>query len=471
MTTFQAAVPELESAGVVSAPPAPAAPDQVAGAPARLPGRPAWAERILLGAHRSAWRALAVRDFRYYFAGSLVSNVGTWFQNTAQVLLSYQLTHSVLAVGAVTGAQFSGSLLLGPRAAVIASRGDGRRLLAGTQLMSAALAGGMAVLEAAGMLSEQLLVVGALLLGLAFAFALPVQTALVPRLVPDTRAATEAGMTMNSVSYNAGRALAPALCVVLITTTGFAGAFALNAVSFLVFAVTLAVIRPRPMTRSKYPARARDGVTIALRQPRIGLLLLMVAAVTFADDPILILGPAVTRHLGAGSAWAGYFLSALGCGTIFGSLRPARRAGHQDGSEPSRLAAGWLVVLVGCVVFFAVSPWKWASLLAAFGAGAAALRTGAVTQTQLVRQPTAQAAASVMALWAIAWAGTKPLASLTDGWVASTHGMVWAVAAVAGPAAAIGILELALPQHRKDSLKAWARSAGTWINARLHPAG
>ena len=59
--------------------------------------RPGW---------RWSWEALAYRDFRLYFTGSVISNLGTWLQNTAQALLAYQMTHSVLGIGAVVCAQF-----------------------------------------------------------------------------------------------------------------------------------------------------------------------------------------------------------------------------------------------------------------------------------------------------------------------------------------------------------------------------
>ena len=71
-------------------------------------------------------------------------------QTTAQVVLVYQLTSSVFAVGVVISAQFAGSLVLGPWAAVVASRIGGRRMLVITQLASAGVAGFLAVREAAG---------------------------------------------------------------------------------------------------------------------------------------------------------------------------------------------------------------------------------------------------------------------------------------------------------------------------------
>jgi predicted MFS family arabinose efflux permease len=415
---------------------------------------------------RSAWRALKHPEFRSYFAGSLISNLGTWLQNTAQVILAYQLTHSVFAVGVVTCAQFSSSLLLGPWAAVVANRIGGRRMLIATQLISAAIAGSLAVLQWSGKLGEGLLVVGALCLGLAFTFALPVQTALVPRLVSPADD-TEAAMAMNSVSYNAGRAVAPALCVVVIITIGFAWAFTLNALSFAIFAVALAFVRPREGTRPPRPAKARTGLIIAMQRPRIALLLAMVAAVTLADDPILILGPSLAHHIGVSNDWAGYFLSALGCGTVLGSLRPTTDLHAHEVSLRSRRAATSLLVLVIAIVVFALGISPWLCLLAAFVAGAAALRTGAVTQTQLVWQQPGQVA-SVMALWAIAWAGTKPLASFTDGAVAAaSHSPLAAAAVMVVPALAVAILELRLPNTVKRRIKRRARQWGRQHAAQL----
>ena len=433
----------------------------------RAPGvrRRAWpaTRRLPRGESRhSSWKVLQDHGFRSYFAGSLVSNLGTWLQNTAQVLLAYQLTHSVFAVGVVTCAQFAGSLLLGPWAAVLADRIGGKRMLIGTQLLSATIAGGLAGLQAAGFLGEKLLIIGALGLGLAFSFALPVQTALVPRLAP--RADTKAALAMNSVSYNAGRALAPALCVAVITASGFALAFALNAISFVVFAAILAKTRPRADGKPAQPARARDGVRIAVQHPRIMLLLAMVSAVTIADDPVLVLGPALARHvLGVSNDWAGYFLAALGWGTVLGSLMPARRPASRNAS---RTSAWSLLALVISITVFAAGFSTWASLVAALAAGAAALLTGATIQTLLVQQQP-ESAASVMALWAIAWAGTKPIASLADGWLASTTGTRLAGFLLTVPALVLALFEICLPENSKKRIKGHARR---WADQRTAAA-
>lgn len=425
------------------------------------PGRPRRTalEMIAGSVSGATWKVLNSPQFRLYFFGSLASNLGTWLQNTAQVLLAYQLTHSALWVGVVTCAQFSGSLFLGPWAAVVADRIGGRRMLILTQLFSAVVAGCLAWLEFNGALTELTLMIGALLLGLAFTFALPVQMAMIPRLLPERD--TEAGLAMNSVSYNAGRALAPVLSILVISTAGFWVVFALNAISFIVFAGFLCFSRPRRVRSATRPARARDGIRIAFQKPRIWLLLFMVAAVTLADDPVLVLGPTLAhRVLSTSSAWAGYFLAALGCGTILGSLRRTNVT-TSEVSRKSKQAAVSLLALALCILVFVAGFSPEVSLLAAFLAGAAALMTGAATQALLVRQ-SPQGASSIMALWAIAWAGTKPLASLLDGWLASTHDVRVAGCVMIAPAVFLATVEIGLPRTLRTWLK---RQRPGWLEA------
>ena len=57
--------------------------------------------------------ALAVPNFRRYFAGQAVSLVGTWMQSVAQAWLVLQLSHSGTVLGLVVAAQFLPVLLLG----------------------------------------------------------------------------------------------------------------------------------------------------------------------------------------------------------------------------------------------------------------------------------------------------------------------------------------------------------------------
>ena len=127
---------------------------------------------------------------------------------------------------------------------------------------------------------------------------------------------------MDSVSYNLGRALAPLVTMsIALAGVSFAWAFAANAVSFIAFGVILWRGRMRAQAEPERRSRVRDGFQIARQDGRIMILLLMVAAVTVADDPILVLGPALAKQMHVPPDWSGWFIAALGAGTVLGSFR------------------------------------------------------------------------------------------------------------------------------------------------------
>lgn len=363
----------------------------------------------------SSWQVLAYPKFRWYFAGSVASNFGTWLQNTAQVVLAFQLTHSVFAVGMVTCAQFSSPLVLGPWAAVLTHRFGNWRALMVTQCASMLIAATLAALQFSHSLSITWLYAGAVAIGLAFTFALPALSVTVATLVPAGE--TKRALAMDSVSYNLGRALAPVLSIAIFVTIGCGWAFTMNAVSFLFFTIVLLRLRPPNMKPGANRSRVMNGFCIAWRERRIMILLLMVAAVTVATDPILVLGPPLARSFGESAAWSGIFITALGAGNVIGSLRPTRQA-------PSiRRAATVLCILSLSMVLFVTAHWIWLSVVAAFAAGTACLLAGATTRALLLSHAGPGRQAAVMAAWAVAWAGSKPVASLADGILASVIGV------------------------------------------------
>jgi MFS family permease len=351
---------------------------------------------------------------RQYFIGSVASDFGTWIQNTAQVLLAYKLTHSALAVGLVTCAQFSSPLVLGPWAGVMANRLGSRRTLLGTQVLSALFAAALGVLQFTGRLTEPFLIGGAVAIGFFFTFALPARTVTVRMLVPEKE--VKAAMAMDSVSYNLGRALAPVLSVAVIIFIGFGWAFEINALSFIVFSVAILRLPDCPAESAQERSPVLSGFKIAWHNYRIIVLLLMVAAVTVASDPILVLGPALSKHVFHASAdWSAWFIGALGVGSIVGSVLP-----RQD--RPAiRRAAVALGILGLAMVGFAAAPRIWLSVIAAFVAGVACLVANSATRALLIEQAGRRHEVSVLAIWAIAWAGSKPIASLVDGLMAGSR--------------------------------------------------
>jgi MFS family permease len=437
-----------------------------------------------------SWQLLRKPRFREYFIGSLVSNMGTWLQGTAQTLLAYKATHSALAVGLVTAAQFAGFLIVGPWAGTYATRMGQKGVLIGAQVISAIVAIVLAVAQASGYMTPYWLVAGAFIIGLASTFALPVQNAMVSALAEQKDA--KGVMAMNSVSYNAGRTVSPILYLFVLVSLGAEAAFAINALTFVFFAYVIRRVYPGPgeiVEQVRWPERRWSGMRLAVRRPRLMLLLAMVAAITIADDPVQVLGPEVAGRVlhtsSSSTMWSAYFLAALGLGSVVGSsvlpwmsstgvpwltrklpgllrLRRRRQAAERSASSTeSRHAALPLAVLAVSVVTFAFGLNRWLSLIAVVVAGVAALLTGASAQALLQQTAPPQNRTQVMALWAVAWAGTKPIASLADGWLASTFNVRTAAIALAMPAALIALLELFLTDRQRQALKARATRRAT----------
>ena len=66
-------------------------------------------------ATRDTFRSFSVRNFRLFFVGQGISQIGTWLQLIAQVLLVLRLTDSGVALGLVTAFQFVPVLVVGAR--------------------------------------------------------------------------------------------------------------------------------------------------------------------------------------------------------------------------------------------------------------------------------------------------------------------------------------------------------------------
>src|SRR5262249_57710763 len=78
-------------------------------------------------------RALAHRDFRLFFAGQLVSLIGTWMQSVGQAWLVLELTNSPFRLGMIGTLQFGPMLVFSFVAGAISDRVRKRRIILATQ--------------------------------------------------------------------------------------------------------------------------------------------------------------------------------------------------------------------------------------------------------------------------------------------------------------------------------------------------
>src|SRR5215470_11436056 len=118
-------------------------------------------------------RALRNRDFRLFWAGNFLSNIGTWMQNIAQDWLVLQLTNSAFWLGVVGFSSSIPILLFALIGGVIADHVNKRKLLMVTQSAMMTFAFAMAVLTWLHLINVQGIVLLALGTGIAMSINTP----------------------------------------------------------------------------------------------------------------------------------------------------------------------------------------------------------------------------------------------------------------------------------------------------------
>ena len=380
---------------------------------------------------RAAFAVIGQRNFGPYFAGNALSASGTWFQNLAASLLLYRLTGSAFLLGVLNFCTFIPVLVLAPWAGSAADRFDRRRLLLVTQSCAVVLSATLGVLALNDHAGAATVIVFALGLGVVSAFSAPAQQAMVSSLV--SRRDLGAAIALNSMTFNIARASGPALAAAAIAAFGIPWAFFINAASYLVFIAALLFVRPRPQHLAGR-TRLRESIELLRRQPRLVWLLVVVAVVGFASDPVNTEAPAFAHTFGYPDTVAGIIIGIFGAGAVTAALFLAGRPG-----SPRRTVVT-LLLLSGGIMAFSLSP----SLLVAapflFVAGFGYLASNARATTQLQLEVDETQRGRVMALWSVAFLGLRPFASLIDGAIAGAVGVRFAGVVLAMPALLAAVL-------------------------------
>ncbi|MEV6206549.1 MFS transporter [Kitasatospora sp. NPDC051914] len=401
--------------------------------------------------------SLRIRNYRYYFAGQVVSNTGTWMQRIAQDWLVLSLTGSPFAVGVTTAMQFLPMLLLGLWGGVLADRLPKRRLLLATQGAMGLLAAGLAVLTVTGTVTAGLVYVFALLLGLVTVVDNPTRQAFVSEMVP-ARDLPNA-VSLNAANFQTARLVGPAVAGLLIAAVGSGWAFAANALSFAAVIGGLLAMRESELRPTAPVARQRGQLREGLRyvRERPELLWPMVLAGfigTFGFNfPTLLSGFAYdTFRVGAGEY--GLLNTAMAVGSLTGALLAARR-----GAPRLRRLVGAAVAFGTLEVLAAFAPgyWTFAALLMLIGVFGLTFNTSVNAALQLGTEPAVRG--RVMGLLVLVFTGGTPIGAPLVGWVTAAYGpRLGLLACGLVSAAAAGVVAVVL-----------ARAADLRVRVDLHP--
>ena len=353
-----------------------------------------------------------------FLLGNLTSNIGTWMHNIAAAVVVFDFTGSAFQVGMLVFAQFTPALVLSPWAGAVVDRTDRKRVLVAALLlagvMDAILATWMGMSGPAGLPGTWPLYATSVLIGVCSAFISPAIHSIIPSLVPPSDLDGTLGLT--TVTFNLGRTLGPALAGVVLVTLGPAAAFAINAVSFFLFAMIVALVAvDRQVLNPDHRGSVREGLRFVRGDTVLVVLLISVASLGFAQDPVNTLAPPLARELGGGQALVGLLVTSFG----IGSVMAVALGGRLRASMGRRAAAfGGLVALGAGMLVLAVAPIVPVAVFGLVVAGMGFLFAITSLMAGIYGRAPDRFRGRVLALWAVAFMGSRPIAGLLDGAIA-----------------------------------------------------
>ena len=370
---------------------------------------------------RGRWGFLSAfrhRDYRYFWGGAFVSNIGSWMQNVAQGWLVLELTDSAFMLGLVGFAGTLPMLLLPMVGGVYADRFDRKRVLLWANLALMTSAALLALLTWTGVVVIEHVLALALMAGTAISLAAPAFQAFVHDLV-GTRDLQNA-IALNSTQFNLSRVVGPSIAGLTLGVIGLAGCFGLNALSYLAALGALVAIRAasRPVPNPPPLLEAlKDGIGYARERPRIQALLTLAALISLLAMPYTTLLPIIARDtLGLDASGLGWLFAIGGTGAVFGALSVAfRDAMPRRGVWLLACAFGTGIATFG--LGLARSPVVAGAALV--GISFTATSVVALSNTLLQELVDDHMRGRVMGMFGLAFMGTFPIANLLAGSVAA----------------------------------------------------
>jgi MFS family permease len=361
-------------------------------------------------------------NFRLYFSGQLISQVGTWMQQVALSWLAYKLTGSpfMLAVVGVSG-QLP-SLVAMPFAGVFVDRLNRHKILVATSVLAMAEAAILTVLVLSHMIQVWHLVVLGIASGLITAFDMPTRTAFVVELTGD-RDDLPTSLAMNAALMNITRLFGPALAGFIVAAAGEGICFLLNAVSYIAVIAALIAIKgdfaPKADKQAKVLDELKSGFKYTFETPPIRALIILQAAFGLGGMAYAMLMPVFVKQIGGNANTLGYLMAASALGSLAGSAALA--------SRKSVLGLGrWVVVASFCfsmaLIAFSFTHALIPAMMALSVIGAMMMlqmgSAGTIIQSIVEEDKRGR----VMSLFTMAFLGTAPIGSLIAGALADRFG-------------------------------------------------
>jgi MFS family permease len=365
----------------------------------------------------SSFRA---RNFRLFFGGQMISQIGNWLTLIAQTLLVLQRTGSGVAVGLLTACQFLPVLVLGPWAGLKADRSDKRRLLFVVQCFAMVQSTALAAFAFVHGAPVWILFAIALAGGVATAFDNPARRSFVVEMVPEAQ--VQNAVSLNSALMTGSRVIGPALAGALITTVGYGWCFVVDAVSYLAVLAGLWAMRPDELRAAPVTPKAKGQIRAGLRYvttlPELWIPLAVMTVIgTLAFNFQVVMPLFVKRTFSGNDASFTMLYSVISVGSLVGALATARRSRSGIGTVILTAAAFGVAMLALAAAPTLALAYPLGVLV---GLSSIAFMTSSTAIVQLRADPSMRG--RVLALQAMVFLGSTPIGGPILGAICEAYG-------------------------------------------------
>lgn len=359
----------------------------------------------------------ASRNFRLFFIGQLVSTTGTWVNATAASLLVLRLSDSGVALGVNTALLFGPLIPLGAWGGALADRVDRRKILMVTQSAFALVSAVLWVLVGTGSIKLWMVYVLTTVAGVIMAIDNPTRQSFYAELVGSEHITN--AVSLNSAVFMFTRMLGAAIAAALISLSGIAACYLLDAVSYAAVVIALWEMRPEEMHLAAGVATARpEGVTplsgfrYVWDDERLRVPLVLMTIVFTLSFNFSVLVPLLAEHtFHGGSSTLAWLFFWSGLGSFLGAIVMANRS-----AVPTMGRLGLYGLASGLsLVLTAAAPSKLFAFASMVPLGISVMVFIITANSIMQSAARPDMRGRVMALYAIVFLGSTPIGSPIAG--------------------------------------------------------
>jgi MFS family permease len=396
-----------------------------------------WTGKIM-----SAFPAFKSRNYRLYFAGQLISLVGTWLQIVAEGWLVFELTNSAFWVGLDAAMATIPVLFLSLLGGVIVDRYPKKNILFCTQSAFMIFALILGILTITHVITVWEIIIISFLLGVINAIDSPARQAYMSELI-DSKKSLSSVIAINSAMFNAARVIGPTIAGILIAMVGAGYAFIVNGISYIAVIIALYFIATPSVVQNEHfhPIRSIvEGLRYAFSHTLIRSLLILTGAISIFGWSYSTLMPVIAKQLfGLNASGLGYLYAAAGLGAFLATMLISI---YSNRVNPRIFIVGGVIVFAVSLLVFTFVTNFYIALILLFLIGLGLVSQFSMTAAVIQHTVDNAMRGRVLSLYTLVFIGFGPIGNFEIGYVAEHFGLEFAIRLGALIALVFGVLAL-----------------------------